>query len=216
MSLLTPDSEAAQRLRREKLTAVLVIEDDSHAVPLARALLAGGIGAMELTLRTPAALPALRHIRSEVPEMFVGAGTILTPEQVDAAAGAGAAFGVAPGMNPRIIRHAADAGLAFAPGVATPTDIDRAIDEGCRVLKFFPAEGSGGIAYLRQIAAPVAHLGIGFLPLGGIGPENLADYLACDPVIAVGGSWLAPRDAIAAGDWNRIEAIAREARSAAD
>ena len=206
------ESELGQRLFSRKLIAVLVIDRIEDAVPVARALLAGGVDIMELTLRTDAALGALREIRREVPEMIAGVGTILTRKQADEAWAAGANFGVAPAMNRDVAQHAMDLGLPFGPGIMTPTDIDQAVELGCRLLKFFPAESSGGLAHLANIAAPYAHLGVKFIPLGGINIDNLGDYLASDLIGAVGGSWLAPRPLIASGDWGQIEANAREAR----
>lgn len=191
--------------------AVLQVEDVSAAVPLARALVAGGVRAMELTLRTPAAIGALQRIRAEVPEITVGVGTILTPQQVRDAQDAGGAFGVAPGMNPRVVGEAQRIGLPFAPGVCTPTEMELAIEQGCRLLKFFPAEPSGGLEYLRSAAAPLAHLGVRFLPLGGIDDGNLADYLRDRSVLAVGGSWIAPPQSIRQQDWSGITARARRA-----
>lgn len=189
--------------------AVLILDDVEAAPPLAQALLAGGIEAMELTLRTPAALEALRRIRAEVPAMLVGAGTLLTPAQVQDAQSAGAAFGVAPGCNPRVIAAARDLGLPFAPGVCTPTDIELALESDCTLLKFFPAQPSGGLPYLRAIAAPFAHVGVQFLPLGGIGPDQAETWLREPAVTALGGSWLAPRDLIQKRDWATITATAR-------
>lgn len=212
MSLFTLDSEPGLRIQESKLIAVLVIDRVEDAVPVARALLAGGVDVMELTLRTGAALPALREIRAQVPEMLAGIGTILTTEQVDEVVDSGAAFGVAPAVNPEIIRYATGRGLPFGPGIMTPTDIDRSVALGCRLLKFFPAESSGGLAHLKNIAAPFAHLGLKFVPLGGINLSNMLDYLGSGLIAAIGGSWLAPRDIIAAQDWSRIESNAREAR----
>lgn len=210
------ESELGQRLLSRKLIAVLVIDRAEDAVPLARALLAGGVDLMELTLRTDAALEALREIRREVPEMVAGVGTILTKKQADEAWAAGAAFGVAPAMNREVAQHAMDLGLPFGPGVMTPTDIDQGVALGCRLLKFFPAESSGGLPHLRNIAAPYAHLGVKFIPLGGINLDNLADYLVSDLIGAVGGSWLAPRKLIADRNWAQIQANAREARERVD
>lgn len=210
---LTPESEIGQSLIRSKLLAVLVIDDLEAAIPLAESLLAGGVNAMELTLRTPIALEAAQKIRESVPEMTVGIGTVLQADQVDAAIRAGAHFAVSPGVNAEVIRHANAKGLPFGPGVMTPTDIDSAIREGCRLLKFFPSESSGGLPHLKNIAAPYLHLGLKFIPLGGITVHNLATYLENDLIAAVGGSWLAPRDVIAAGDWKQIESNAREARA---
>ncbi len=194
--------------------AVLVIDDASNAVPLAEALLEGGINAMELTLRTDAAVESLRQIRKAVPEMIVGIGTILTPDQAREVAGEGAAFGVSPGVNPTVIEAAAASDLPFAPGIATPSDIEMALSLGCRRLKLFPAEHLGGLPYLRSIAAPYNHLGIKYVPLGGVGPKNLSEYLSEPLVSAVGGSWLAPRNAVADHDWERIKKNAQEARTA--
>lgn len=216
MSALTPSTAPGSRLAETSLLAVLVIDDPGSAVPLASALLRGGVNAMELTLRTPAALESARRIAAEVPEMMVGIGTILTRDQVDEAKAAGAAFGVSPGVNPEVMRHAAAVGLPFGPGVMTPTDIDTAIREGARLLKFFPAASSGGLAHLQNIAAPFAHLGIQFIPLGGITLENMGTYLKSDLIAAVGGSWLAPRDLIARRDWTTIEENARVARAQLD
>lgn len=166
---------------------------------------------MELTLRTPAAVEAVEHICAEVPEMTVGVGTVLTPQQVRDVKAVGGAFGVAPGMNPRVVSEAKRVGLPFAPGVCTPTEMELAIEQGCRLLKFFPAEPSGGLGYLRSVAAPLAHLGVRFLPLGGIHAGNLSDYLREASVLAVGGSWLAPPQSIRQQDWSGITVSAQQA-----
>jgi len=215
MSQLVPESGIGQALADARLIAVLVIDEAESAVPLAEALLRGGVTAMELTLRTPAAFAAAAAIRAACPDMRLGLGTILSTDQIAPALAAGAEFGVSPGVNPEIIRRAAEAGLPFGPGVMTPTDVDVAIREGCRLLKFFPAESAGGLAHLKNIAAPFAHLGPKFVPLGGIHLGNLKTWLDSDLVAAVGGSWIAPREAIQARDWQRIEADAREAMAVA-
>lgn len=194
------------------IVAVLVIDDAANAVPLARALLAGGVNVMELTLRTDAAIDSLKAIKAEVPEMIAGIGTVLTPDQVKAAHEAGAAFAVAPGFNPRVVGTAKEVGLPFAPGICTPSDIEGALEFGCNVLKFFPAETSGGLPHLKNIAAPYQHLGISYIPLGGVSAKNLSTYMGSPLVAAVGGSWLAKRDVIAAQDWDTITGNAREAR----
>jgi 2-dehydro-3-deoxyphosphogluconate aldolase/(4S)-4-hydroxy-2-oxoglutarate aldolase len=204
-------SELVDRLQRGGVLAVLMVEQAGDAVPLARALLEGGVDTVELTLRTPAALEAVGRIRQEVPEMTIGVGTILTPVQVNEAVEAGAAFGVSPGMNPRVVGEARRVGLPFAPGICTPSDIELAVEEGCRVMKFFPAEPCGGLSYLRAIAAPFAHLGVRFLPLGGVAMGNAESYLREPAVLALGGSWLAPRELIAAKRWGEVTALAREA-----
>ena len=183
-------------IRQQKIIAVVVIDDAEDAVPLAAALMHGGISAIELTLRTPSAFESLQRIREHCPEMIAGLGTVISPGQVEQAAAAGAAFAVAPGLNPNVVRAAQEAGLPFAPGIATPSDIEAAVELGCKLLKFFPAEPSGGVAYLNSIAAPYAHLGIEYIPLGGLDVSNFTRYLAMKNVPAVGGSWIAPRNLI--------------------
>lgn len=205
-----------EKLESTGVLAVLVIDDAADAVPTAEALLAGGVNAMELTLRTDAAIEALKAIRTSVPEMLVGIGTILEPAQVREVVAEGAAFGVSPGINPKVVEAAIEHGLPFAPGIATPSEVEMALSFGCRRLKFFPAEALGGLGYLRAMSPPYHHLGVKYMPLGGVGPKNLAEYIA-DPLIAVvGGSWLAPRDKITAKDWAAIEQNAREAREIID
>lgn len=205
------DPALAQKIESTGIVAVLVIDRAEDAVPLARALLAGGVDVMELTLRTPAALDALKAIRAAVPEMVAGVGTILTTEQVKQVVEADAAFGVAPGLNPRVLNAAREAGLSFAPGILTPSDIELAVEQGCKLLKYFPAESSGGLAYLKAMSAPYAHLGLRFVPLGGLNAKNMAGYLADASVGALGGSWLAPRDLIKAQAWDQITALSAEA-----
>lgn len=197
-----------ERIRRSGVIAVLVIDRPEHAVRLARALLAGGVTAMELTLRTPAALDCLRAVAAEVPEMLAGAGTIIDPRQVAEVVAAGGHFGVAPGTNPSVILEAARIGLPFAPGVMTPSDIDTAVCLGCRDLKFFPAVPSGGLPMLAALKAPYAHLGVRYIPLGGITAENLPEWLADPDVPAVGGSWLARKELIASESWEQISQLA--------
>lgn len=209
MNSAFPD-ELRQELQHAGVIAVLMIDRADDAVPLARALRAGGVNCIELTLRTDAALESLRRIRAEVPEIIAGVGTILTPEQVNAAQKHGAAFGVAPGMNPRVVAEARRVGLPFAPGVCTPTDIELALEAGCQALKFFPCEPCGGLSYLKTIAAPFMHLGVQFIPLGGVNAANADVYLKEPSVLALGGSWLAPKDLIAKGDWAAITRLAME------
>ena len=194
----------ATRLTAKGVVAVLMIDRVDDAVPVAEALLRGGVDAMELTLRTEAALPALELITGSVPEMLAGIGTILKPDQVIQARDSGAAFGVSPGPNVEVIEAAHAAGLPFAPGIMTPSDIERALPFGCEILKFFPAGSSGGIKHLKNIAAPYAHLGLKYVPLGGVNQENMTDYLKEDIIAAVGGSWIAHRDLIASGQWDQI------------
>ena len=215
--MLTPlfDSRLTNEVTAAGVVAVLVVDEVRDAVPLARALLDGGVRVMELTLRTPAALEALREIRREVPEMVAGIGTILTCEQLYEARDAGAAFGVAPGCNPRLLSTAREEGFSFAPGIATATDIEMALEHGCRLLKFFPAEQLGGLAYLRAISAPYAHLGLRYVPLGGLTEANATSYLQDPLIAAIGGSWIAPRETIKANDWAKISAQARAAQALA-
>ncbi|MCH7752651.1 MAG: bifunctional 4-hydroxy-2-oxoglutarate aldolase/2-dehydro-3-deoxy-phosphogluconate aldolase [Planctomycetes bacterium] len=211
MSSTTAAEEVYAKLEAAGVMAVLMIDHAADAAPLAETLLEGGIRAMELTLRTDAAIDSLRAIKKAVPEMLVGIGTVLTPEQVKQVSGEGAAFAVSPGMNPRVAQAAVDCGLPFAPGIVTPSDVEAALEFGFRRLKFFPAEVSGGLAYLRNIAAPYNHLGVKYIPLGGVNQANLAEYLSEPLVAAVGGSWLAPKQAIAEGNWAHIRTLAEAA-----
>jgi len=208
--------EILQRLERSGVVAVLIIDDADHAVPLAKALLAGGVDAMELTLRTDAAIDALKQIRQHVPDMLAGIGTVLNTQQVDEVAAAGVHFAVSPGFNRSVVHHAQQIGLPFAPGVMTPSDIEAALELGCRELKFFPAVPSGGLKMLDSLRAPYAHLGVRFVPLGGVNAANMSDWLNNPGVLAVGGSWLTPRDAIQSQDWGRITQLAAEARGIAN
>ncbi len=208
------ESVIYERLTTARLAAVLIIDRAEDAVPVAEALLAGGVTAMELTLRTPAALEALKAIRRAVPQMLAGIGTILKPEQITQVLDAGGEFGVAPGMNPKIVETALAAGLPFMPGVCTPSDIERALEYDRTLLKFFPCEPSGGLPYLRAIAAPFAHLGVKYIPLGGLTLKNMPDYLREPCVGAIGGSWLAPREVIREQNWGTITEAARQAIAA--
>lgn len=187
---------------------VLVIDDVATARPLAEALVAGGLPALEVTLRTPAALDAIRAMAG-VPGGVVGAGTLITPEDVRAAKDAGAQFGVSPGATPALLAACAEADLPLLPGAATATEAMVLLEQGFDMLKFFPAEASGGAPALKAIGAPLPQ--IGFCPTGGVSPGNAMDYLSLANVVCVGGSWVAPKAAIAAGDWARIEALARAA-----
>lgn len=204
-------NDVFSQVKQAGVLAVLMIDRVEDAVPLAETLLAGGICAMELTLRTDAALPALEAIGKATPDMIVGVGTVLTEDQVKEASDRGAAFLVSPGLNPKTLGAAAKVGIPFAPGIATPSDIEAALEFGCKTLKFFPAELLGGLPYLRSIAAPYAHLGLEYVPLGGVKQSNLAEYLAEPLISAVGGSWLAPKDLVKAGQWKQIEEIAAAA-----
>jgi 2-dehydro-3-deoxyphosphogluconate aldolase/(4S)-4-hydroxy-2-oxoglutarate aldolase len=205
------NEELCDKMYQSGVIAVLVIDDVKDAVPLARALLEGGVDIMELTLRTPAAMDALQEIKNHVPEMIVGIGTVLTPDQVKQIKQLGAAFAVAPGLNPNIVKTAQQEGLPFGPGIVTPSDIECAVELGCNVLKYFPAEPSGGLAYLKSMANPYNHLGLKYVPLGGLNQNNFKAYLEFPSILAVGGSWIAKRDVIQKNDWKTITGNARQA-----
>jgi 2-dehydro-3-deoxyphosphogluconate aldolase/(4S)-4-hydroxy-2-oxoglutarate aldolase len=208
---MTPaeQSRAAERIcRLAPVVPVLVLSDADLATGLARALVAGGLPALEVTLRTPAALDAIRAM-SEVEGGVVGAGTLLTPADVKAAKAAGAQFGVSPGATDRLIGACEDEGLPLLPGAVTATEVMVLLERGYDVQKFFPAESVGGAAALKALGAPIPQ--VRFCPTGGISPANVGDYLSLRTVLCVGGSWVAPADAVAARDWARIEALARQA-----
>ncbi|MEJ2856160.1 MULTISPECIES: bifunctional 4-hydroxy-2-oxoglutarate aldolase/2-dehydro-3-deoxy-phosphogluconate aldolase [unclassified Saccharothrix] len=188
---------------------VVVLDDAAHAVPLAQALLRGGIRVIELTLRTPAALPAIERIAAEVPDIVLGAGTVTAPEHAEQALKAGASFLVTPGSTDRVLDAVEDTGLPFLPGAATVSEAMKLAERGLTALKFFPAEAAGGADYLKSVAGPLP--GLRFCPTGGITPETAPKYLALPNVGCVGGSWLTPKDALAAGDWTRIESLAKAA-----
>lgn len=188
---------------------VLKIDDAKSAVPLARALAKGGLKAIEITMRTPAALEAIRRAAGEVPEAVVGAGTILNAAQFEEAAKAGSRFIVSPGASRQVIEAARASPVPLLPGAITPSEMMTALEEGLDFLKFFPAEQAGGAAFLKSLASPFA--GLRFCPTGGVSAKNAADYLSLPNVACVGGSWVAPDDAVKAGDWPRIEALARDA-----
>lgn len=191
--------------------AVLQIEYLEDVAPLTAALAAGGIRTIELTLRTPVSLDALKEMQQEQPDLAIGAGTVLNPAQADAAQRAGAAFAVAPGLDIATVHHCREIGLPFVPGVATPSEIQSALELGCRYLKFFPAEYQGGVRGLRTASAPFAHLSPRYIPLGGITASTAPAYLAEPCVAAVGGSWIAPLELVRRKDWARIHENAIEA-----
>jgi len=213
---MTFDESLQARITNSGAAAVLTIDDAANGVPLARALLDGGVDCMELTLRTPSALEALHEIKSKVPEMIAGVGTILTVDQVKQTIAAGAEFGVSPGLNRNIVDAAIRWGLPFAPGAATPSEIEAAIELGCRLIKFFPAEPSGGLPYLESVAAPYDHLGIRYIPLGGVHPGNAESYLSHRLIAAIGGSFIATRKLIQDQDWKGIAENAKLARRLVD
>jgi 2-dehydro-3-deoxyphosphogluconate aldolase / (4S)-4-hydroxy-2-oxoglutarate aldolase len=196
---------------KQRLMCITTIDRVDDAVPLARALLAGGLNVMEITFRTAAAAESIRRVRQEVPPMAIGAGTLLTADQVQQAAAAGAQFGVSPGLNEAVLAAANKVQMPFFPGVMTPTEVDRALNLGCKNLKFFPAEPAGGAAMLKALAAPFAHTGVKFLPTGGINAAALANYLALPQVAAIGGSWMAEKKLVTEKAWDKIAAITAEA-----
>ena len=200
-----------QRIEQRRLLSAAVIDSPEHAVPLARALLAGGLDVMEVTFRNEHAAECIRRIRSEVPEMAVGAGTLLNAAQIDQAREAGAMYGVSPGLQPDVVRAAVDRGFFFIPGVNTPGEMEQALALTCNWVKFFPAEASGGVAFLNAVAACYAHTDLRVVPLGGVNESNLATYLASPLVAAVGGSWLTPRKLAEQGRWQEVTDLTRKA-----
>ncbi|MDE3067852.1 MAG: bifunctional 4-hydroxy-2-oxoglutarate aldolase/2-dehydro-3-deoxy-phosphogluconate aldolase [Verrucomicrobiota bacterium] len=200
-----------ETLLKQRLVCVAVIDRFDDALPLAEALRAGGLNVIEVTFRTAAAADSIRRIREKCPDMTVGAGTLLSPEQVQRAVEAGAQFGVSPGLNEPVLAAAHKNQLPFFPGVMTPTEVDRALNLGCKLLKFFPAEAAGGAAMLKVLAGPFAHTGVKFIPTGGVTAARLTDYLALPQVVAVGGSWMAERKLVAEKAWAKITALSAEA-----
>ncbi len=200
-------------LTGQPVMPVVAVESAAEGVSLARALAAGGLPGIEVTLRTPAALDAIKAISAEVPEALCGAGTILTPRQFDQAVEAGARFIVSPGTTHEVLDAAKTSDVPLLPGAATPSELMAMIEEGYEILKFFPAEQLGGIPYLKALA-PVFQ-GIRFCPTGGVSPKNVADYLALPNVVCVGGSWVAPKDLVSAGRFDEVTALAREAAALA-
>ncbi|MBN2657599.1 MAG: bifunctional 4-hydroxy-2-oxoglutarate aldolase/2-dehydro-3-deoxy-phosphogluconate aldolase [Spirochaetales bacterium] len=210
MEVAIPE-EMKRNLKKAGIIAVLIIDNPDMAVPLAETLLENGVNTIELTLRTETALESLRRIRREVPEIMAGAGTVLSPAQVVEVNSAGAAFGVAPGFNRRVVEKAASEKFPFSPGISTPSELEGAVENGCNVLKFFHAEAMGGVKYLKGINAPYSFLNLSYIPLGGLKPDNIHEYLEMEEVLALGGSWIAPRPLIQAEDWKTIGKNAAEA-----
>ncbi|MGA3284646.1 MAG: bifunctional 4-hydroxy-2-oxoglutarate aldolase/2-dehydro-3-deoxy-phosphogluconate aldolase [Verrucomicrobiota bacterium] len=201
----------AESFLKQRLLCITVVDRAEDAVPLAEALLAGGLKVMEITFRTAAAAESIQCIRQKVPQMAIGAGTLLTPEQVQEAIDFGAQFGVSPGLNEAVLSAAGERDLPFFPGVMTPTEVGRALNLGWKHLKFFPAEPAGGTAMLKALAGPFAHTGAKFIPTGGINVATLPDYLAIPQVAAVAGSWMGERRLIVEKAWSKISALTAEA-----
>jgi len=193
------------------IIAVLEIDNEADAVPTCEALLKGGISAIELALRTPAAEPSIKLIKENVPQMCIGIGTIIKEGQASRVKSLGADFGVSPGFNPKIVREALEVNLPFAPGIATPSELEAALEEGCNILKFFPASPMGGEKYLSSMNSPYAYLNLKYIPLGGVSLENLNEWARNKSVISVGGTWIAKKNLILKGDFNQITNNALEA-----
>ena len=203
--------EVFQRIAQLGVVPVIAMDRVEDALPLADALIEGGLPVIEVTFRTQAAAEVIRTISQNRPELLVGAGTVLSIENLEAARSCGATFAVAPGLNPRVVAKANELGFPFVPGVATPTDIEAALSLDCTTLKFFPSEASGGVPMLKALSAPYKHMGVRFVPTGGVSVGNLESYLSLDTVAAVGGTWLATKDDIAAGRWSDIQQLCRAA-----
>jgi len=204
-------ADLTSRLLERRLVPVVVIEDAAKSVDLAKALLSAGLGVIEITFRTAAAEESIRRIAKECPDMLVGAGTLLDSEQVKKAAGAGAKFGLAPGLDEKVVQAAQKEKLAYVPGVATPSDVQKGLSLGCKIQKFFPAEQAGGAPYLKALEGPYGHTGVRFIPTGGLQISNVGPYLALKSVAALGGSWFVDKKYIEAADWVTIQRLTREA-----
>ncbi|SLM63189.1 MULTISPECIES: bifunctional 4-hydroxy-2-oxoglutarate aldolase/2-dehydro-3-deoxy-phosphogluconate aldolase [Dickeya] len=202
-------TSAEQILTTGPVVPVIVINKLEHAVPMAKALVAGGVRVLELTLRTDCAVEAIRQIAQEVPDAIVGAGTVTNPQQLAEVTAAGAQFAISPGLTEPLLKAANEGSIPLIPGISTVSELMLGMDYGLREFKFFPAEANGGVKALQAIAGPFGK--IRFCPTGGITPNNYRDYLALKSVLCVGGSWLVPTDALESGDYDRITALAREA-----
>jgi 2-dehydro-3-deoxyphosphogluconate aldolase/(4S)-4-hydroxy-2-oxoglutarate aldolase len=197
-------AEIFSRIAQLGIIPVIAMENADAAVPLADAFIEGGLPVVEITFRTAAAAEVIRKMKKERPQLIVGAGTILTLANLEAAKASGAAFAVAPGLNPQTVKQAQAMGLPFIPGIATPTDIELGLSLGCKLLKFFPAEANGGVSMIEALSAPYKHTGVRFMPTGGVNPANLESYLKLDTVAAVGGTWIAKKEDLANGKWDDI------------
>lgn len=200
-----------KELKKRGIVAVLEIEDPKDAIPCAKALLDGGISAIELALRTEGALKAIENIKREVPQMLVGVGTVIFKEQLDQVKKIGADFAVAPGLNENIVKYAKEINFPFYPGVSTASEIEKAISLDYKFLKLFPAGPLGGVKYLNAVAAPYKYLNIQYFPLGGITYESMKEWAELSNVVTIGGSWIAKRDLIKANDWSKITELAKQA-----
>ena len=202
-------NQVLEKIKEIGIIPVVVLDDAKDAAPLAKALIDGGLPCAEVTFRTAAAEECICIMSEQFPEMFVGAGTVLTTEQVDRAVAAGAKFIVSPGLNPRIVKYCVEKGITITPGCTNPSDVEQAIENGLEVVKFFPAEQAGGLPMIKAMAAP--YVGMKFMPTGGISPSNVKEYLAYDRIIACGGSWMVKGDLVKAGDFAKITELCKEA-----
>ena len=202
-------NEVLNKLHELGIVPVVVIDDAKDAVPLAEALIEGGLPCAEVTFRTAAAADAIKAIADNFPDMLVGAGTVLTTEQVDKAVAAGAKFIVSPGTNPKVVKYCVEKNIPITPGTCNPSDVEQALECGVNIVKFFPAEPAGGLKYIKAIAAP--YVDVKFMPTGGINATNVRDYLAYNKIWACGGSWMVKGDLIKAGDFEKIKELTAEA-----
>lgn len=202
-------NQVLEKIQEIGIIPVVVLEDAKDAAPLAKALIEGGLPCAEVTFRTEAAEECIRIMSEQFPEMFVGAGTVLTTEQVDRAVAAGAKFIVSPGLNPRIVKYCVEKGITITPGCTNPSDIEQAIENGLEVVKFFPAEPFGGLKTIKALAAPYTKMK--FMPTGGINISNVRDYLAFDKIIACGGSWMVSGNLVKEGKFDEITKLVAEA-----
>lgn len=201
--------EVLKKIQEIGIVPVVVLDDAKDAAPLAKALIDGGLPCAEVTFRTEAAEESIRIMSEQFPELLVGAGTVLTTEQVDRAVAAGAKFIVSPGLNPRIVKYCVEKGILITPGCSNPSDVEQAIENGLEVVKFFPAEQAGGLPMIKAMAAPYTNMM--FMPTGGISPSNVKDYLGFKKIIACGGSWMVKGDLVKAGDFEKITELSKEA-----
>lgn len=206
------EREFQSQIARFGVIPVIAVDDPRAALPLADALIKGGLPVAEVTFRTAAAAEVIATLARQRPALLVGAGTVLTRQNLEAAEAAGARFCVAPGLNVEIVKCAQQAGIPFVPGVATPTEVEQALALGCTLLKFFPAETLGGVKMLEALHAPYQHMGVKFVPTGGVNPANLESYLRCKSVAAVGGTWIAKKEDIASGSWEDVRQRCQAAR----
>ena len=206
--------ELAEKFQKFGVVPVVVLEDTKDAAPLAKALVEGGLPCAEVTFRTEAAEASIRLMAEQYPEMLVGAGTVLTKEQVDAAVKAGAKFIVSPGFDPEIVDYCLEKEIPVLPGCISPSEVAQAVKRGLNIVKFFPAEAAGGLAMIKAMAAP--YTGIKFMPTGGINAKNLEEYLSCDKILCCGGSWMVKGDMVKAGEFDKIREMTKEARQLVD